>query len=176
MRSLLLWLLLLSPALGGLKDVLFQLELDCAILPGAQGPATVELANGGSGQVAVPGLSQAQVWVNVTTHRMGVAYVTFQVRSNQPVELLTPEQQVVMLGQAPSEFSFRVPGQEVCLRTRALRVATPGVPILQGDPMPIIPGLMPADPGMPNLALPPGMEYSAPPGFVLPGNMNGSGR
>jgi hypothetical protein len=103
---------------------------------------------------------------------MGIAYVTYQVKSSGPVELLTSNQQVVMMGQAPSEFRFRLPGQEICLRTKALRIAAPeGCPRLDDSAqMPVVPGMMPADPTCPQVQLPPGMDYSAPPGFVLPGN------
>ncbi len=170
-----LFLLLFSPALAALSDVLFQLELDCSTSTGNRSAATVELANGGTQPVAVSGLTQAQVFVNVTTHRMGVAYLTYQVKSAGPVELLTAPQVVVVMGQAPPEFRFRVPGQEVCLRTTAFRVATPGVPVLDSSaPMPMVPGMMPGMmPGpsdMPGVQLPEGFNYETPPGFVLPGS------
>lgn len=176
MKNLLLCLLLtLAPVLGagGLSELKFQLELDCSSSRGALGPALVEMPNGATRSVPVPGLADAQVFVNITTHRMGIAYVTYQVKSSQQVELLTSNQQVVMMGQAPAEFRFRLPGQEVCLRTRALRIATPdGCPKLdQNAPMPTVPGFMPGDnTGCPQVQLPQGMDYSAPPGFVLPGS------
>lgn len=176
MRNLLLCLLLLlAPVLAdsALSKLAFQLELDCSSSAGALGPARVEMPNGATREITVPGLGQAQVFVNITTHRMGIAYLTYQVRSAQPVEMLTSNQQVVMMGQAPAEFRFRLPGQEVCLRTRALRIAAPeGCPHLDDSaPMPTVPGLMPgSDAGCPQVQLPPGMDSAAPPGFVLPGS------
>lgn len=173
MRTLLLCLLLLlAPAVAesALAKLEFQLELDCSSSAGALGPALVEMANGGTRQVPVPGLSEAQVFVNITTHRMGIAYVTYQVRSSGPVELLSSNQQVVMMGQGPQDFRFRLPGREVCLHTKALRIAAPaGCPKLDdAAQMPVVPGLVP-DATCPQVQLPPGMDYSAPPGFVLPG-------
>ncbi len=170
-RILLCILVLLAPALGepALSKLQFQLDLDAGNL----GQTRVEIPNGGTGQVQLPGLQNAQVFVSITTHRMGMAYVTYQVKSSQPVQMLTSNQQVIMMGQSPTEFRFQVPGQQVCLKTTALRIAAPeGCPKLDGSaPLPTVPGMMPGmDTSCPQVQLPQGMEYSAPPGFVLPGS------